>query len=114
MMMFMVADFPDQTGQNISCGASKQNKYPPGWLPHEKPYTVWEPPLSAMLSCWANGSFTMDTCSFDQLGGAIWEQRYKQELLANGVRELAEPLPPADGIGPPTSVVRMRLRNCRR
>ena len=63
--------YGDQTGQNKTCGG-KHEKFS-----HGKAYGVWERPLDAMQSCFFNNySFNDAGCTFDQLAGALWEQRY--------------------------------------
>jgi hypothetical protein len=84
---FEVVGFPDETGRNETCGHAQNHRpVPPGNLPHQKQYDVFELPLASMASCFfPNTSFNLAGCSFDQMGGSLWEQRYKQSLLANGI-----------------------------
>jgi len=89
-----VVRYEDQTGANLTCGSLPWQSSPSSTpevlnvpqLSFRKQYGVWEPPLGAESSCFhPNGTFNEGGCSFDQLAGALWEQRYKQALLANGV-----------------------------
>lgn len=86
---FSVVPWEDQTGLNRTCGPPSHHHrrpVPPGGLGHFRAYGAFQRPLEVMATCFDGaGTFHSANCTFDQLAGGVWVQRYKQALLANGV-----------------------------
>lgn len=81
-VQFVIDLFGPSFNKTATCGGGGGTHH------HGKPFSAFSTPEQTLESCYPSGGGGNGKCDYDQESGALWDQRLKQYLIANGIAVL--------------------------